>query len=383
MINPVNYNSDTNLNNQSNDNILPRNNTSEKSSESDKYMNLVENEIKRYGHNLNDSLFMGSIINILDGLSSPNTFNKTLFIHILDFAKFDKEKPIKLLDFFHAYFTVYSTMRENRDKLAFENIETKRQIDILKNSLPQIQTSEIIKEDGLTSNSSLQIIFKSRKSKSDKGTDPINRIKNVKISFGILPPFNFSINETYIKKSIPIPNISHLDFPLYVSVITDIGEKRLDTLNVKELLDSPTTRDYEFFELSFLWINSLVSFINQKISLYEKDVKTSKDNIFILNTSINQMEMIFKGYFSQIPRSQYSTIIGGTIGNEMEVSDKIEKIVLKTIGKEIITTWDKIVYLMNKILLLSVFLEFFGKFDVLTVRLILIYFDNTSFYFVL
>ena len=67
----------------------------------------------------------------------------------------------------------------------------------------------------------------------------------------------------------------------------------------------------------------------------------------------------------------------------MEVSDKIEKIVLKTIGKEIISTWDKIVYLMNKILLLSVFLEFLGKFDVLTVRLILIYFDNTSFYFVL
>ena len=96
MINPVNYNSDTNLNNQSNDNILPRNNTSEKSSENDKYMNLVENEIKRYGHNLNDSLFMGSIINILDGLSSPNTFNKTLFIHILDFAKFDKEKPITI-----------------------------------------------------------------------------------------------------------------------------------------------------------------------------------------------------------------------------------------------------------------------------------------------
>ena len=101
------------------------------------------------------------------------------------------------------------------------------------------------------------------------------------------------------------------------------------------------------------------------------------------NLTINQMEMIFKGYFSQIPRSQYSIIIGGTIGNEMEVSDKIEKIVLKTIGKEIISTWDKIVYLMNKILLLSVFLEFFGKFDVLTVRLILIYFDNTSFYFVL
>ena len=60
------------------------------------------------------------------------------------------------------------------------------------------------------------------------------------------------------------------------------------------------------------------------------------------------------------------------------IVDKIEKIVLKTIGKEIISTWDKIVYLMNKILLLSVFLEFFGKFDVLTVRLILIYFDNTS-----
>ena len=52
MINPS-YNSDTNLNDKSNEAIR-----NENPNESDRYMNLVENEIKQYGHNLNDSLFI-------------------------------------------------------------------------------------------------------------------------------------------------------------------------------------------------------------------------------------------------------------------------------------------------------------------------------------
>ena len=88
--------------------------------------------------------------------------------------------------------------------------------------------------------------------------------------------------------------MAQLDFPLIVTITTDAESKNVDTVNVKDLLDSPVTRDYEFFEISYLWINSLVSFMNKKIALFEYDVKESKDNICILNTSINQMEMIFK-----------------------------------------------------------------------------------------
>ena len=375
MINP-NYNSDTNLNDKSNEAIR-----NENPNESDRYMNLVENEIKQYGHNLNDSLFISSIIKILDSLSSPNSFNKTLFTHIIEFSKFDQNKPIKLYDFFHAYFTVYNTMKSNRDKLAYDNIETKRQIDTLKGSLEEVKRTEIVKNDGLTSNSSLQIIFKSHKSKSDINTNTISKIKSISINFGILPPITFSINDTYIKKSIAINNMAQLDFPLIVTITTDAESKNVDTVNVKDLLDSPVTRDYEFFEISYLWINSLVSFMNKKIALFEYDVKESTDNICILNTSINQMEMIFKSYFSQIPRSQYSNIIGGTVGNEMEVSDKIENLVLKTFGKELITKWDSILFFLNKILFISVLIEIYARCDIPTFLFCAIVFSIEQFIF--
>ena len=65
------------LNNLNNSNINNDNNINIPESES--YMNLIENELQKYGHKLNDSLFISQIIIILDQLSEPNSFNKTLF----------------------------------------------------------------------------------------------------------------------------------------------------------------------------------------------------------------------------------------------------------------------------------------------------------------
>jgi hypothetical protein len=101
--------------------------------------------------------------------------------------------------------------------------------------------------------------------------------------------------------------------------------------------------------------------------LFNKDIQINKDNITVLNTGINHLEVIFKSYFSQIPRSQYSNIISNAIGNEIQISDKIENVVLKTIGKDIIITWDKIVYALNKIVLVCNMIMLAHRFDMLTV----------------
>ena len=332
---------------------------------SHKYLNLIENEITKHGHSLNDSLFISSIIQLLDQLSSTETFNKTLFTHILSFANFDTDKPIKLSDFFKAYFTVYENMKANRDKSALENINTQKQIEQLNTQLINVKSNEIVNNDGITSNSSVQVIFKTLK-QNDNNTES-TKIKSIYIKVGVSDKIVFDINVAYSKKAISIPSINMLEYPIEVYVLTQTQEKLIEKINIKNLLETPIKRNYTYFEMNFIWINSMVSFIEKKIALFNKDIQVNKDNITVLNTGINHLEVIFKSYFSQIPRSQYSNIISNAIGNEIQISDKIENVVLKTIGKDIIITWDKIVYALNKIVLVCNMIMLAHRFDMLTV----------------
>lgn len=66
----------------------------------DKYMSIVEVELKKLGYSLENRAFIANIINILDKLIDPKKFNKTIFFHILDFANLNRDSPILILDFF-------------------------------------------------------------------------------------------------------------------------------------------------------------------------------------------------------------------------------------------------------------------------------------------
>ncbi len=357
----VNKNPFNNYINNSNNNILNSLNQSNNTPESESYMNLVENELIKYGHTLKDSLFISQIIIILDKLSEPNTFNKTLFTHILNFSEFDTSQPINLLNFFKAYFQVYNTMKENRDKLAFESIQLTKEVDNTKNQILQYQANEIIREDGTTNNSSLNIIFKGMNNNEDKSGI---RIKEIHLNFND-QKIPFDVTNPYITKEIKIYSMNELEKNIEIYIKTDLEDKLVDTINPKSLLENNLIRNYKYFEMSFLWINSLVSYLNKKINKIEYAINLSKNNIAVLNTSINQMESIFKNYFSQIPRSQYSNYISITMGNEMEISDKIENIILKTVGKDVIVIWDKIIFFLNKILFISILLELILRYDLI------------------
>ena len=360
-----NNNDNTNNNNNINININNYHSNSNNNNitipESESYMNLIENELSKYGHTLNDSLFISQIIIILDKLSEPNTFNKTLFNHILDFSKFDITQPIKLLTFFKSYFQVYNTMKINRDKIAYENIQLSNEVENTKTQILQYQSNEIIREDGTTNNSYINIIFKGINTDEDKSGI---RIKDIHLNFND-QKISFDITSPYLNKEIKIYSMNELDKNLELYIKTDLEDKLVDSINPKSLLENQITRNYKYFEMSFLWINSLVNYLNKKIIKIEYAIKNSKDNISVLNTSINQMESIFKNYFSQIPRSQYSNYISGAMGNEMEISDKIENIILKTIGKDVIVIWEKIIYVLNKILFISILLELLLRFDII------------------
>ncbi len=356
------------LNNLNNSNINNDNNINIPESES--YMNLIENELQKYGHKLNDSLFISQIIIILDQLSEPNSFNKTLFNHIIDFSKFDVNQPIKLLDFFKSYFQVYNTMKENRDKIAYENIQLMKEIEKTKIEINQNQINEIIREDGTTNNSKINFTFKGINSNEDKSGI---RIKEIHVNYGDTK-LSFDICNPYSLKEVKIYSMTQLENNIQVYIKTDLEDKLIDTINPKTLLENQLTRNYKYFEMSYLWINSLVNYLNRKIIKIEYVINTSKDNISMLNTSINQMENIFKNYFSQIPRSQNSNYISRAMGNEIEISDKVEKIVLKTIGKDIIVIWDKIIFFLNKVLFISILLELILRFDFITYGICVIIF---------
>ena len=60
------------------------------------------------------------------------------------------------------------------------------------------------------------------------------------------------------------------------------------------------------------------------------------------------------------------TIEQGTMKKELELSQNIEDYVLKMIGKNVIS-WDKIVFIINKILLIFMFMLLFQRGDFLTV----------------
>lgn len=330
------------------------------SGEAEKYMNLIENELKKSGHDFSDSLLVPQIITILDNLSSPNVFNKTLFEHILSYSDFDVSKPIKLKDFFLSYFQVYNSMKNNRDTLAKDNVSTEKEINKLKLELSGQRQKEVVINDLITSNSKIEICYKLTENQY------ASSFKGIKVVFGnsIL---DFDVTNRIDNKAIPIKNQHQLDYTIDIYSISDLGDKKLDAINIKELLNTPLKRTYDFVEMEFLWISSMVSYLERKIALFEYEMKKSKDSIAMLNTSINQLEMVLGKYFTQIPRSQYSNIVGGTMGNELEVSEKIENLVLKAVGKEVILIWDKIVFFLAKVILLSCLLQLLTRLDAITI----------------
>ena len=60
----------------------------------------------------------------------------------------------------------------------------------------------------------------------------------------------------------------------------------------------------------------------------------------------------------------------------MEISDKIENFILKTIGQEAILIWDIIVFYLIRILLFLCFIECFQRFDLISIAFCL--FSNVS-----
>ena len=286
------------------------------------------------------------------------------------------EIPQFSFNFFRSFFTVYESMKINRDKFVKRIDENNKHIDELKSNKIKIQNEEKILENGLTSNSIIEI------KASNVNIDPNlyyqgNSIPSISLIFNLgNNDYQFTINSLNIDKklTIKLDSMNSLDNPMKIFFKNNL----IDQVNIKETLENKVSSSYNLpgninLSLSFIWINSRVNYYNKKITTHEGELEELKEYVNVLNNCILHIQDTFKMYFTKIneneqgrvdyidskdDNNQYET--NGTIRKQIEISDKIENYVLKIIGKELIT-WSNIVYFLNKVMMFTLIIIFFGR----------------------
>lgn len=355
----------------------------------DKYMSIVEVELKKLGYSLENRAFIANIINILDKLIDPKKFNKTIFFHILDFANLNRDSPILILDFFRSFFTVYESMKKNREKFAEEILNSTGKIQTTKNKILKFQTEEKVLENGLTNYSSVKIqLLISKVETFALNNAPVNNTKpTLYIKFKVGAQIkNIDINSLKRKTSFNVDSMDFIENPLKIYMEVNGREHYIEKINIRDILDQEYFYKFSHqgmtFDLGFLWINSRVNYYNKLVTRLEARIEENKENINVLNNCISHIEETFKKYFNQLGigpniMSTNSSAVSlnvtgfksaGTMEKELQISQSIEDYVLKIVGKEVFVM-DKILFLFNKILFLLLIFVFLQRHDTVTVRI--------------
>jgi hypothetical protein len=260
----------------------------------DKYMSIVETELKSLGYSLDNRAFISNIITILDKLIEPKKFNKTIFFHILDYANLNPDSLILLLDFFRSFFVVYESMKKNKTEIVLQINKFQEELNEFRNKLFEIQKEEKILENGLTNNSVLKITAVNINIDylSQKNPQMENSLK-LKFVFGNLSQ---EIDSSTLNRKISfnINSLSQLDEILRVFLIINGNELFVDKVNLRDILDTPSIRKYVHdnvqFELNMIWINSKINYYNKEITILEGSIDECKESHDVLINSIIYIE---------------------------------------------------------------------------------------------
>lgn len=352
----------------------------------DKYMAPVEEELKKLGYSIESRAFIDKIINILDKLIQPGKFSKTIFFHILDYANLNRDSHILLYDFFRSFFTVYESMKKNRDSFVNEISKDTQRMDILKSKIIKWQKEEKVLESGLTNNSKIKIHAQVINAEQNADFDN-NNAYPLKINFKIDHHHeSLDLNSLNRKLSFKVDSMQLIDHPLRFYLKQEGSEIYIDKINPKDILDNPFVYKFSHqgmsFELKFLWMNSKINFYNKEITRLESKIEDDKENIQTLNNCIIHIEGIyscillinlfletFKKFMK--PSNDTNPKINAiekptSIGKQIEISQKIEDYVLHIIGKEVVVM-DSIVFLLNKIMIPILILVFLARYELVTV----------------
>lgn len=378
----------------------------------DYYQRGIENDLKIVNVDWNSRLFPDKIAEALDKLVERNKFktssyfNRIVFSHILDFKGLGKsDSPILVSDFFHSYFQVYESMRKNRDDFGKSCIEITNRISEFKSQVQIAKQTERILENGQTNNSRVKVDMKDVYIGED---DDLNTaFKGYKLIFEYLDnldnPNNKQLTpqDSLVLKEIQLNKggfennyqfaITNINRKICVTLENNQGKKTIDTFTPSEYFNIIIEKEYNVadkgrFVIDIGYIDSNVTFINKLIVESEQQYEENHVHFDNLENSIGLLEEPFKDFMdrhNQDPERQLSQEVnpnkdsttkkGGYISElhrkEIEVSEKVENMILNISGKKCIV-WETIYFLINKIMLGFVIFVMLYRADYATVRII-------------
>ena len=254
----------------------------------DKYLPLVEAELKKWNYSLDNRAYVDVIVGILDKLVEPQKFNKTIFFHILDYADINRDSPILLLDFFRSFFTVYESMKRNRELFALQMNRNTEKIEVLKNAVKMNQNREVILENGLTNNSVVKI-----KNLTNLPLDNPNLDHKFVFKFGEFTK-SLLLQSPEKKVTFSVNSLDILEQPVRLFLEQNGSQIYIDKVNVRDTLDTHSLIEFSHngvsYKLNLIWINSKVNHYNKKITQLEQNIDDLKENINVLNNCIIHIE---------------------------------------------------------------------------------------------
>ena len=265
--------------------------------EIDKYMSIVDTELKALGYTLDNRAFISNIITILDKLIEPKKFNKTIFFHILDYANLNHDSLILLLDFFRSFFTVYESMKKNKSEIVVQINKCQEEISLYRAKLLASMKEEKILENGLTNNSFLKVNVANINIDylaANKST--LEDSIKLKFLFGNLTQ-EIDSSTLNRKAQFSIISLNQLDENLRIYLIVSEKEIFVENINPRDILDNQKIMQFSYeniqFELNIIWMNSKINYFNKEISNSETRISKYKESVDVLNNSISHIEGIF------------------------------------------------------------------------------------------
>lgn len=378
----------------------------------DYYFSGIESDLRAANLDLNSRVFPDKLVEGLDKLvesnkySSSSKFNRILFSHILDFKDLGKtNNPILVSDFFHSFFQVYESMRRNRDYYGKNCLDLSTKISQYKNEVVKEKQTETVLSNGQTNNSKMRIEIRDisiYQEMSEQDLESIFKGKYILFEYQEEKAKNQQTDrgDSFLLKQIPLSQeglnnsyqfaITDVNKKISISIVDNEGKQILNDVSPGECFDQLIEKSVEIPEVGrvdfdIVYINSNVNFINKLIASHENDYEESHVHFDNLENSIGLLEDPFKNFMDRHnadPERQLNDDVNpnkaiekkkesytaGVHRKEIEVSEKVENMILNVSGRKCIV-WDTIYFLLNKIMLGIVILVMAYRADYATVRL--------------
>lgn len=360
----------------------------------------LESDLKKVGLEWESRVYADKIVAGMDQLlednknASTTTFNRALFNHILEFQNIDRNNPILIEEFMNSYFLVYDSMKENKAmystkcKILTENItKISQKLEILKQK-------EQPTEDGRTTTSAVKVELKLIQVFQDLEDVILDHVFNnayVLVEADGSDPLKIPISQATIdnQPSFEI-DCKDLNKKFTLSYFGAQGKQKLDEFYPRDSYDFYVPKSYEIedkgiINFNIIFINSKVDFWSKKIIEYEANFHDSQVTFENLGNSIVSLEEPFSDFMISHNRNKAHIIEDPSeyeLGRktpgytaqfekkEIEVSEKIEKIILGVSGRKHII-WETIFFLFNKIMLGCVILVLLSRGDFATVSILI------------